>query len=374
MSQGDWQWMQRALELAERGRGYVEPNPLVGAVVVRENRIVGEAWHQKFGEAHAEVLALAAAGEAARGATLYVTLEPCCHHGETPPCTDAIQRAGIHHVAAAMLDPFVEVRGQGMARLGAAGIAWDVGVGEKEARRLNAPYLKLLATGRPYVHAKWAMSLDGKIATRTGDSKWISGKASRDWVHRLRGRMDAIVIGSGTAKADDPLLTARPRGPRTALRVVLCSSPALPLESQLVKTARLVPVLVATRSDAQSSHAQCLRAAGCEVLELPDPDGLSMVGQLLDHLGRQRMTNVLVEGGSALLGSFRDAGVIDEVHVFIAPRLLGGASARTPIGGHGVEKVAEALELDRWEFESIGRDLLVHGRTDKGWGAAAEED
>src|SRR5207245_2887405 len=192
-----------------------------------------EGWHRRYGEAHAEVHALAAAGEAARGATLYVTLEPCCHFGKTPPCTDAVLGAGIGRVVAAMEDPFPQVAGRGAALLRAAGVAVEFGMGEAEARRLNAPYLKLLAAGRPYVHAKWAMTLDGKIATRTGDSKWISGEASRDWVHRLRGRMDAIVVGSGTAKADDPLLTARPPGPRTALRAVLCSSPALPLESQL---------------------------------------------------------------------------------------------------------------------------------------------
>src|SRR5262249_11888135 len=203
-----------ALHRAGRGRGGAEPNPLVGAVVVRDGKVVGEGWHRRYGEAHAEVNALAAAGEAARGATLYVTLEPCCHHGKTPPCTDAVLRAGIARVVAAMSDPFPQVSGQGTAQLRAAGVSVEVGLGEKEARRLNAPYLKLLATGRPYVHAKWAMTLDGKIATRTGDSKWISNRASRARVHELRGRMDAILVGIGTALAGDPLLTARPPGPR----------------------------------------------------------------------------------------------------------------------------------------------------------------
>src|SRR5713226_4734415 len=213
MFASDWQWMSRAFDLAERGRGYVEPNPLVGAVVVRAEQVVGEGWHQRYGEAHAEINALAAAGEAARGATLYVTLEPCCHHGKTPPCTDAVLRAGIRRVVAAMTDPFPQVAGQGAALLRAAGVAVDIGTAEAEARRLNAPYLKLLATGRPYVHAKWAMTLDGKIATRTGDSKWISSEASRKPVHKLRGRMDAVIVGIGTALAEDPRLTARPPGP-----------------------------------------------------------------------------------------------------------------------------------------------------------------
>src|SRR5262249_36407913 len=194
----DEKWMQRALELAERGRGYVEPNPLVGAVLVRDGLLLGEGWHERYGEAHAEVNALAAAGVMARGATLYVTLEPCCHYGKTPPCTDAILRAGVKRVVAAMEDPFTQVAGQGAARLRAAGVPVEVGVCEAEARRLNAPYLKLLRTGRPYVHAKWAMTLDGKIATRTGDSKWISNEASRRIVHELRGRMDAIIVGIGT--------------------------------------------------------------------------------------------------------------------------------------------------------------------------------
>src|SRR5438094_5754489 len=223
MASHDEPWMRRALELAEKGRGAVEPNPLVGAVVVRNDTVAGEGWHQRYGGPHAEVHALAAAGEAARQATLYVTLEPCCHHGKTPPCTDAILRAGINRVVAAMTDPFPQVAGKGAALLRAAGVVVEFGAGEAEARRLNAPYLKLLATGRPYVHAKWAMTLDGKIATRTGDSKWISNEVSRWRVHELRGRMDAIVVGIGTALADNPRLTVRPPGPRTPLRIILDS-------------------------------------------------------------------------------------------------------------------------------------------------------
>src|SRR5262249_11759950 len=209
----DHDYMTRALELAARGRGAVEPNPLVGAVVVRDGTIVGEGWHEKFGQAHAEVNALNRAGEKARGATLYVTLEPCCHFGKTPPCTEAVIRSGVRRVVVAMLDPFPQVAGQGASRLREAGIAVEVGVGEAgdfAARRLNAPYLKRLRTGRPWVHAKWAMTLDGKIATRTGQSKWITGEAARARVHELRGRMDAIIVGRGTLVADDPLLTARP--------------------------------------------------------------------------------------------------------------------------------------------------------------------
>ena len=365
MAEADSYWMQRALELAERGRGHVEPNPLVGAVLVRDGRLVGEGWHQRFGEAHAEVNALAASGEAARGATLYVTLEPCCHFGKTPPCTDAILRSGVTRVVAAMRDPYPQVAGRGAASLRGAGISVDMGIGESEACRLNAPYLKLLATGRPYVHVKWAMSLDGKIATRTGDSKWISGKASRHWVHALRGKMDAIVVGGGTTRADDPLLTVRPPGPRTPVRVVVCGAHSLSLGSQLVRTARETPVLVVCRQEARDRQA--LQVAGCEVIPVSGQDAAVVVEHLLDELGRRRMTNILVEGGSALLGSFRDAGAIDEAHVFIAPRLIGGANAFTPMAGQGVDKLTEAMELDSWDVEQIDGDFLVHARREKVW-------
>jgi diaminohydroxyphosphoribosylaminopyrimidine deaminase/5-amino-6-(5-phosphoribosylamino)uracil reductase len=347
----DRDWMMRALALAERGRGYVEPNPLVGAVVVRDGRLVGEGWHQRYGQAHAEVNALATAGEAARGATLYVTLEPCCHYGKTPPCTDAVLRAGVARVVAAMSDPFPQVAGRGAELLRQAGLTVEVGLCEPEARRLNAPYLKLVGRGRPYVHAKWAMTLDGKIATRTGDSKWISNEASRRRVHELRGRMDAIIVGIGTVLADDPLLTARPPGPRTPVRVVLDHHGRTPPTSQLARTARETPTWIVT-AGASTPH---LAALGCEVSSLPD------AGALLDEMGRRRMTNVLVEGGAAVLGTFLDAGEIDELHVFIAPRLAGGAEGKTPIGGRGVEKIADALALTEWRAEMVEGDVCLHG-------------
>jgi len=359
MNAADETWMARALELAERGRGHVEPNPLVGAVVVQGERAVGEGWHQKYGHAHAEINALSQAGAAATGATLYITLEPCCHHGKTPPCTDAVRRAGIKRVVAAMRDPFPQVAGQGIAQLQAAGVAVEIGCREAEAVRLNAPYLKLLRTGQPYVHAKWAMTLDGKIATRTGDSKWISGEAARRKVHELRGRMDAIIVGIGTVLADDPLLTARPPGPRVATRVVLDSRCRLPVEAQLVRTAAAdAPVLLVTGSPLALDNLP----AGCHLLSLPaDAHGRPRVTAVLQELGKKRMTNVLVEGGAEVLGSFRDAGEIDEVHVFIAPRLAGGRDAKAALGGEGVAKIADALRLTQWTCERIGDDLYCRG-------------
>ena len=354
-------WMRRALKLAERGRGFVEPNPQVGAVLVRDGRAVGEGWHQRYGQAHAEVNALAVAGAAARGATLYVTLEPCCHHGKTPPCTDALLRAGVGAVFAAMPDPFPQVAGQGAEVLRSAGVPVEFGLCEAEARRLNAPYLTLLAAGRPYVHAKWAMTLDGKIATRTGDSKWISNPASRGLVHELRGRVDAIVVGIGTALADDPRLTARPPGPRTAVRIVLDSRCRLPAESVLAKTAREAPTLIAATAEAPPERIAALQDLGCEVLTPPAVHGHTDLRALLTELGRRRFTNLLVEGGGGALGAFLDAGAVDEVHVFIAPCLIGGAAARTPIAGTGVEKIAQALRLGELRVERVDGDVLLHG-------------
>jgi diaminohydroxyphosphoribosylaminopyrimidine deaminase/5-amino-6-(5-phosphoribosylamino)uracil reductase len=350
-------WMRHALALAVRGRGYVEPNPMVGAVVLdSSNQFAGAGWHQKFGGPHAEVFALAAAGERARGGTLVVTLEPCCHHGKTPPCTDAVLKAGIARVVAAMADPFPKVAGGGLAILRDAGLEISVGLCETEARELNAPYLKLLRTGYPWVHAKWAMTLDGKIATHTGDSKWISGDESRRRGHELRGRMDAILVGRGTVVADDPLLTARPAGARVAARVVVSASGELPEKCQLRATARAVPVIVYTQNAARLSD---WATDGAEVV--PFRDGELAVGAVLADLGRRRFTNVLVEGGAGLLGSVLDAKAADEFHVFVAPKLLGGVAAPAPVGGAGVASMADALILDRITFEPSGADVHVHG-------------
>jgi diaminohydroxyphosphoribosylaminopyrimidine deaminase/5-amino-6-(5-phosphoribosylamino)uracil reductase len=354
--------MRRALELAQRGEGSVEPNPMVGAVVVRDEVVVGEGWHQRYGGPHAEVFALREAGERARGATLYVTLEPCCHHGKTPPCTDAVLRAGIARVVAAQADPYPEVAGRGAETLRAAGIEVEVGVCEAEARAVNAPYRKLLARGQPWVHAKWAMTLDGRIATRTGDSRWISNEVSRARVHSLRGRMDAIVVGMGTVLADDPQLTARPPGPRTALRVVLDSQGRLPVGCNLVKTAREVPTLVATTALMAGERRRELEALGCEVVEFPAEQNRVVLDAVLAELGRRRATNLLVEGGGIVLGGFRDAGAIDEVHVFVAPRIVGGAGAAAPVLGVGVERIAEALTLAEHRVEVLEGDVYIRGR------------
>ena len=358
--------MRRALELAVRGQGFVEPNPLVGCVIVQaEGTVVGEGFHGRFGGPHAEIEALRVAGPRANGATLYCTLEPCCHHGKTPPCTDAILAAGIQRVVAAMPDPFPQVAGGGLRALQAAGVEVRVGLLAEESRRLNAPYLKLVEQSVPWIIAKWAMTLDGKMATRSGDSQWISGEAARRVTHQLRGRVDAILIGSGTAAVDDPLLTARPPGARTATRVVVDSRAVLSLESQLVRTARDTPVLIAVGPDAPDAAKQQLASAGCEVWVCQAADSQERLRLLLRELGRRRMTNVLVEAGGRLLGSFFDAGQIDEVHAFIAPKLIGGLSAASPFAGAGVERMADALLLDEPHVRTLGDDVYISGRVQR---------
>jgi diaminohydroxyphosphoribosylaminopyrimidine deaminase/5-amino-6-(5-phosphoribosylamino)uracil reductase len=293
---------------------------------------------------------------------MYVTLEPCCHHGKTPPCADAVIAAGLRRVVIALGDPFPGVDGGGIATLRAADIEVDVGVGQAEASELNRPYLRLIGDGRPWVIAKWAMTLDGKIATREGDSRWVSSEASRAAAHRLRGRMDAVIVGRTTAERDDPLLTARPPGPRTPLRVVLDTRGALASGTQLVRTARQVPVLVAAGAAAAPEDRRRLQDAGCEVLVCDGATHAERFEALLAELGRRRMTNVLVEGGGRVLGSLHDAGRIDEVHVFVAPKLVGGGAAPGPLAGEGVAAIGRSLMIDAPQVERLGGDIYVHGR------------
>ena len=358
-SPSDKSAMHRALELARRGEGRVEPNPMVGAVIASANadgRIVGEGWHDRFGGPHAEPSALAAAGPLARGGTLYVTLEPCCHHGKTPPCTDAIIAAGITRVVAAVEDPFPAVGGGGIAALRRAGIVVETGLLAAEALRLTAAYRKLLVTGTPWVIGKWAMSLDGLAAAPPDADRWISSAASRAIVHALRGRVDAILVGIGTAVVDDPLLTARPAGSRAPLRIVLDSLARLPLTSQLVRTARDVPLLVAVGPAATADRIAALRAAGCEVWEAEGDDHAARFRSLLRELGARRMTNLLVEGGPEVLRTLFADSAIDEVWAFVAPKILGAAAA-----AESLPTIPAVPPLDIEEVSQPGGDILVRG-------------
>lgn len=358
--------MRQALALAMRGEGAVEPNPMVGCVVVKDGEVCGQGFHERFGGPHAEVNALLEAGDRAAGATAYVTLEPCCHFGKTPPCTQALVKAGVKRVVVALEDPFVEVSSRGIDELRAAGIQCDVGICAAESGWITAPYRTLLVTGRPWVIAKWAMTLDGRLATRTGNSQWISSESSRAIVHQLRGRVDAIVVGSGTALADNPQLTARPANfadvKRRAVRIVVDAQATLPITSRLVQTAGDGPVVVSASAQADAGKCAELSATGVEVWHGPGDSHEQRLAALLTELGRRRMTNILVEGGSHLLGSLFDMRAIDEVHVFIAPKFAGGAAALSPIGGIGIERMADALRLADIAIEELDGDVYVHGR------------
>ncbi len=355
-------WMSRALELAVQGRGHVEPNPMVGCVIVHEGEIVGEGWHQKFGGPHAEIEALLAAGDAARGATAHVTLEPCCHHGKTGPCTQALIKAGIEKVVIGCSDPNPKVSGQGIAELRTAGIVVEENILQESATDLIAPFAKLVTQGKPWVIAKWAMTLDGKLASHTGSSQWISGESSRAVVHQLRGVVDAILVGRGTAEADDPLLTARPPGPRTALRVLVDSSALLATSSRLLQTATNTPLLVAVSEDAPAQSRKRLQELGAEVLVLAGSDRSTQMEALLLELGHRKLTNLLVEGGAKVFGTLLDQGEIDEVHAFIAPKLIGGDAAPSAIAGQGIAAMSEALQLRDPRVSILANDIHVHGQ------------
>lgn len=367
-SEHDRLCMARALQLAAQGEGRVEPNPMVGCVITDGQRIVAEGWHQRFGEPHAEVNALRAcrdAGVDPAGLTLIVTLEPCSHHGKTPPCADAILAAKIGRVVTAMVDPYEAVAGRGVAKLREAGVRVDVGLMQQQAQRLNAPWLKRIRTGLPYVTLKWAQTLDGRIATRIGHSQWISGPAARQRVHELRGRVDAILVGVGTVTADDPQLTARDvEVRRVARRVVVDPTLRLPIEAKLLNDAG-PQVTIATKfeppSDARCAKELALSERGVEVVELPaNADGSLQLRPLLRHLSEHHQaTNVLVEGGGVLHGHLLRQGLADRLMTFIAPKLLADADARAAMTGGAIEQMSDAVQLHLTTLEQVGEDILA---------------
>ena len=357
-------YMARALELAARARGRTSPNPMVGAVLVKDDEIVGEGFHPRAGEPHAEIFALRQAGERARGATLYINLEPCCHYGRTPPCTEALIRAGVAEVHMAMEDPNPLVHGKGRAALEAAGIRTFVGEHESEARQLNEVFIKYITTGRPFVTAKFAMSLDGKIATHTGQSRWITGEAARRRVHELRDVSDAICVGVSTILADDPRLTTRLDKPdvKHPLRVILDSRGRAPLTARVFDPALPGRTVVATTPAMPSTHRAALEAQGVEVWVLPPDDrGCVDLAALLDRLGEREITSLLVEGGGTVLASFFERRLVDKVMAFVAPLIIGGKNAPTPVRGTGASCLADALRLKRVSVERVGEDVLIVG-------------
>lgn len=356
----DESYMREALRIAEYARGRTSPNPLVGAVIVRDGAIVASGWHRAAGEPHAEIHALRMAGELARGATLYVTLEPCAHHGRTGPCAEAVIAAGLARVVIALSDPNPLVAGRGIHLLTAAGIEVTTGICEDEARRQNEIFLKWVTTKRPFVTLKTAMTLDGKIASHTGASQWITGAAARARVHAYRNEYDAILVGIGTVLADDPSLTTRlEHGTgKNPLRIVLDSEARTPLDAKLVADGA-APTIIVVSERADHRRVNLLRACGAEVVTL----GAQRVdiAALLDYLGARDITSLFVEGGAAVNWSLLAGGSVDKVHAFIAPMLMGGETAKTPIGGTGFDSPQTALRLRDVTVEQLGADILVTG-------------
>ena len=356
-------YMRMAMELAERGKGFVNPNPLVGAVVVKDDLVIGEGWHRKYGCLHAEREALAACKEDPSGSTMYVTLEPCCHYGKQPPCTDAIIAAGISRVVVGIPDPNPLVAGKGVSILRKHGIEVECGLLEADLKYQNRVFLKYITSGRPWVTMKWAMTLDGKIAASTGDSRWVSGEESRAFAHELRGWNMVIMAGIGTVKADDPMLNCRIEGMRSPVRVIADSNASIDMDSNIVRTAGQYRTILAVsgRQDGMEDRIARLTDAGVEVMDCgQSPDGKVDLGCLFEKLGKTGIDSVLVEGGAELDWSLVESGFVDELYCFIAPKVIGGRSAKGPVGGNGFPKMSQAVGFD---IESVGRkgqDILVH--------------
>ena len=357
-------YMKQAISLANLAIGRVSPNPAVGALIVKDGEIVGQGYTQPPGSAHAEIVALQQAGDKAKGSTLYVTLEPCCHYGRTPPCTQAIIAAGVAEVHFAVTDPNPIVSGKGQAELVKSGITVISGEHEKDALEINEAYNKFITTKMPFITAKFALSLDGKIATRTGDSRWISSEDSRKFAHYLRYMSDAVMVGVNTVIVDDPSLTTKCCGGRGGmavqqpLRVIIDGKGRTPLTSRLF--AQPGKTLVAY-STIESEKADSYTRIGAELIAVPGKRGLVNIQALLQSLGKRDVTSILVEGGGTLLGSMFDDGQVDKVIAFIAPVIIGGSKTKTPVGGRGVDKIAEAMRLKRIKIERIGVDVMVTG-------------
>jgi len=357
----DEELMAQALELAASADYRTSPNPMVGAVVVRDGAVIGSGAHLRAGEAHAEVLALQAAGDAARGADLYVTQEPCSHHGRTPPCVDAVIAAGVRRVVVGMQDPNPKVDGRGIAALRKAGITVVTDVLADRVRRLNEFFVKHATTGLPFVTAKFAMSLDGRIATHSGESKWITSDQARALVHRLRHMHDAILVGANTVLRDDPNLTTRlPEGGRSPLRVVVDSRLRVPPQARIFQQ-ESGSVLLATSDRARGDRVREFEKLGVPVAVLPAVHGRVGLLDLLRHLGGREVISMLIEGGASMHGSAFDQRLVDKVYAFVAPRIIGGIEAPAAVGGHGVDRLDDALSLRDVEVERIGPDIVISG-------------
>ncbi len=363
----DEMYMERALALAARGRGTTTPNPMVGAVIVKDGRIIGEGYHIRAGEGHAEVNAFKNAAEDVTGATMYVTLEPCSHYGKTPPCADKIVEKKIGRVVVGALDPNPLVAGRGIEKIRNAGIPVVTGVLAEESIALNEVFMKYIVTKRPFVVLKAAMSLDGKIATADGESQWISCETSREEVHRLRHELTGIMAGIGTVLADDPMLNCRIPGGKQPVRIIVDSHLSIPENSKLAASAKEFPLVVASVEKADASKKARLEVMGAKVIEIPaNQDGHVDLNALMERLGEMKIDSILLEGGGRLAEGALKAGIVDKVQFYIAPVLIGGEGAKTPVEGRGIETLSQAWHISDWKAETIGDDLKIIGYIKEG--------
>lgn len=354
----DQDYMRRAISLAEQGRGWTSPNPLVGAVIVKDGRIIGEGYHKKYGELHAERNAIASLTESAEGATIYVTLEPCCHYGKTPPCTEAIIENKIARVVIGSRDPNPKVAGKGAKQLREAGIVVEEDFLRDECDRLNPIFFHYITTNMPYVILKYAMTADGKIATKTGASKWITGEAARELVQRMRHNYRGIMVGIGTVLADDPMLNVRFEGGRSPVRIICDSGLRIPEDCAIAKSAHEYETIVACVG-CEPEKRRRLESLGIQVLELPGADGKVDLKALMGVLGEKKIDSVLLEGGGMLNDSMLRLGLVHEVKAFVAPKLFGGAGAKTPVEGIGALLPDQAVKLSIKQVTAVGEDLLI---------------
>lgn len=354
----DQEYMRMALLLAEKGAGWVSPNPMVGAVIVKDGRVIGQGYHERYGQPHAERNALAACTEDPQGADMYVTLEPCCHHGKQPPCVDAIIKAKIRRVIVGSSDPNPLVSGKGIQILQDHHILVEENVLRKECDRLNGIFFHYIQTRRPYVTMKYAMTIDGKIAAYTGASRWVTGEAARMHVQGQRHRHRGIMVGVGTVHADDPLLTCRMEGGRDPVRIVCDTRLSTPLSSRLVQTAQETPTVIATCCTDPARHAAYLEN-GCQILVTEESDGHVDLPSLMERLGAQQIDSILLEGGGTLNWSALKSGIVHRIQAYIAPKLFGGQSAKTPVEGIGFPAPSEAVHLKNSQITRLGEDILI---------------
>lgn len=359
----DIKFMKRALELAKKGVGYTSPNPLVGAVIVKNNKIIGEGYHEKYGQAHAEINAFKNTTENVKGATMYVTLEPCSHYGKTPPCAEAIVKKGISKVIVGMTDPNPKVSGKGISILQENGIEVVSGILEKEAKKINEIFIKYITTKKPFCILKTAMTLDGKIATYTGDSKWITGKKSRKYVHEIRHRVSGIMVGIGTVLYDNPKLTTRleDKEEKDPIRIIVDTKGRIPLDVNVLNIESNGKTIISTTKKASKEKIEAIKKKGAEIIITPLKNGRVDLQYLMSELGNKGIDSVLLEGGETLNFSALEEGIVDKVISFMAPKIIGGTDAKTPVGGKGIKNINQAITLKDMEVSKIDEDIMIQG-------------